>query len=63
VLAHHFGAAGLGLPACDYRMHAGDRAINRSAYKEAIAHFSAALKIAETLPDAADRKRRQLVFY
>jgi tetratricopeptide (TPR) repeat protein len=62
VLAHHFGAAGLGLPACDYRMHAGDRAISRSAYKEAIAHFSAALKIAETLPDAADRKRCQLGF-
>lgn len=62
VLAHHFGAAGLGLPACDYRMHAGNRAISRSAYKEAIAHFSAALKIAETLPDAADRKRRQLDF-
>ena len=62
VLAHHFGAAGLGLLACDYRMHAGDRAISRSAYKEAIAHFSAALKIAETLPDAADRKRRQLDF-
>ena len=62
VLAHHFGAAGLGLPACDYRMHAGDRAISRSAYKEAIAHFSAALKIAETLPDAVDRKRRQLDF-
>jgi class 3 adenylate cyclase/tetratricopeptide (TPR) repeat protein len=62
VLAHHFGAAGLGLPACDYRMHAGDRAISRSAFKEAIAHFSAALKIAETLPDAADRKRRQLDF-
>src|ERR1700730_12527367 len=62
VLAHHFGAAGLGLPACDYRMHAGDRAINRSAFKEAIAHFSAALKIAETLPDAADRKRCQLDF-
>ena len=62
VLAHHFGAAGLGLPACDYRMHAGDRAISRSAYMEAIAHFSAALKIAETLPDAADRKRYQLDF-
>jgi class 3 adenylate cyclase/tetratricopeptide (TPR) repeat protein len=62
VLAHHFGAAGLGLPACDYRMHAGDRAISRSAFKEAIAHFSAALKIAETLPDAVDRKRRQLDF-
>jgi class 3 adenylate cyclase/tetratricopeptide (TPR) repeat protein len=62
LLAHHFGAAGLGLTACDYRMRAGDQAISRSAYKEAIAHFSAGLKIAETLPDAADRKRRQLDF-
>jgi len=62
LLAHHFGAAGLGLPASDYRMHAGDRAIRRSAYKEAIAHFSAGLKIAETLPDAADCKRRLLDF-
>ena len=62
LLAHHFGAAGLGLPACDYRMHAGHRAISRSAYKEAIAHFSAGLKIAETLPDTADRKRRHLDF-
>jgi len=37
LLAHHFGAAGLGLTACEYRMLAGDQAIRRSAYKEAIA--------------------------
>ena len=35
--------------ACDYRMRAGDRALSRSAYKEAIAHFSAGLKSAEAL--------------
>jgi class 3 adenylate cyclase/tetratricopeptide (TPR) repeat protein len=62
LLAHHFGAAGLGLLACDYRMHAGDRAIRRSAYTEAIAHFSAGLNIAETLLDAADHKCRHLDF-
>ena len=62
LLAHHFGAAGLGLTACDYRMRAGDQAIRRSAYNEAIAHFSAGLKIAETLPDAADGKRLHLNF-
>ncbi len=62
LLAHHFGAAGLDLIACDYRMRAGDQAIRRSAYKEAIAHFSAGLKIAETLPDATDRKRNHLDF-
>ena len=51
LLAHHFGEAGLAGPACDYRMRAGDRAVSRSAYQEAIAHFSAGLKLAEALPD------------
>ena len=62
LLAHHFGEAGLAGPACDYRMRAGDRAVSRSAYKEAIAHFSVGLKLAETLPQSADRVRRQLDF-
>jgi predicted ATPase/class 3 adenylate cyclase len=60
LLAHHYGEAGLAGPACDYRLRAGDRAVNRSAYKEAIAHFSAGLKAAETLPDSVERMRRQL---
>ena len=62
LLAYHFGEAGLIGPACDYRMRAGDRALNRSAYPEAIAHFSAGLKAAEKLPEAAERMRRQLDF-
>jgi predicted ATPase len=62
VLAYHFGEAGLADPACAYRMCAGDRAVSRSAYKEAIAHFSIGLKSAEALPQSADRMRRQLVF-
>jgi class 3 adenylate cyclase/tetratricopeptide (TPR) repeat protein len=62
LLAHHFGEAGLATAACDYRMRAGDRALNRSAYKEAVAHFSAGLKLADTLPQPTDRMRRQLDF-
>jgi len=62
LLAHHFAEAGLSGPACDYRMRAGDRAVSRSAYQEAIAHFSAGLKLADTLTDPADRTRRQLDF-
>ena len=62
VLAYHFAEAGLPAPACDYRMRAGDRAVGRSAYQEAVAHFSAGLKSAEALPDAVDRARRQLGF-
>jgi len=60
LLAYHFGEAGLAARACDYRMRAGDRALSRSAYKEAIAHFSAGLKSAESLPPSEERMRRQL---
>jgi class 3 adenylate cyclase len=59
-LAYHFGEAGLAEKACEYRTKAGDRALDRSAYNEAIANFSAALKAAETLPASPERMRRQL---
>jgi class 3 adenylate cyclase/tetratricopeptide (TPR) repeat protein len=62
LLAHHFGEAGLAAQACNYRMRAGDRALSRSGYQEAIAHFTAGVKTAEALPDMADRMRRQLDF-
>jgi len=58
LLAHHFGEAGLVGPACDYRMRAGDRAVSRSAYKEAIAHFSVGAKSAEALLEPAERMHR-----
>ncbi|SIN89725.1 SAM domain (Sterile alpha motif) [Bradyrhizobium erythrophlei] len=61
LLAHHFGEAGLLVPACDYRMRAGDQAVSRSAYPEAIAHFSTGLRLAEALP-TQDGMRRQLDF-
>ena len=61
LLAYHFGEAGLAAPACDYRMRAGDQAVSRSAYPEAVAHFSAGLQLAGTLPQQ-DRLRRQLDF-
>ena len=61
LLAYHFGEAGLPDSACDYRMRAGDQAVSRSAYPEAIAHFSAGLKLAEALP-AQGGMRRQLDF-
>ena len=62
VLAYHFGEAGLADPACEYRMRAGDRAVSRSAYQEAIAHFSAGLKSAEGSLEPARRTRRKLDF-
>ena len=62
VLAYHFAEAGSLAPACDYRMRAGDRAVSRSAYQEAAAHFSAGLRLADALPDPAEKMRRQLDF-
>ena len=62
LLAHHFGEAGLAEPTCNYRTLAGDQAVSRSAYTEAIAHFSAGLKSADALKEPDDRVRRQLDF-
>jgi predicted ATPase len=55
-LAHHFAAAGLAEAAAYYHERAGDRAASRSAYSEAIAHFSAALNETRKLPDSAQRE-------
>jgi class 3 adenylate cyclase/tetratricopeptide (TPR) repeat protein len=60
LLAHHFAEAGLSEKACDYRMRAGDRALSRSAYNEAIANFSAGLKAVEALLPSPEGMRRQL---
>jgi class 3 adenylate cyclase/tetratricopeptide (TPR) repeat protein len=62
LLAYHFGEAELLGPGCDYRMRAGDQAVSRSAYVEAISHFTAGLKLAETLPPQ-NGLRRQLEFW
>jgi class 3 adenylate cyclase/tetratricopeptide (TPR) repeat protein len=62
LLAYHFGEAGLHAHASKYRMRAGDQAVSRSAYVEAIAHFTAGLKLAEiVLPP--DGLRLQLNFW
>jgi tetratricopeptide (TPR) repeat protein len=62
LLAHHFGQAGIYPLACNYRMQAGDQAVSRSAYVEAIAHFTAGLALAGALPPQ-NAMRRQLDFW
>jgi class 3 adenylate cyclase/tetratricopeptide (TPR) repeat protein len=62
LLAYHFGEAGLQALACKYRLRAGDQALSRSAYVEAIAHFTAGLKLAEIVPPP-DGLRLQLNFW
>ena len=60
ILAHHFSRADLPGPACLYSEHAGDRAVARSAYAEAVAHFNAALGEVARIPPGPDRDQREL---
>jgi tetratricopeptide (TPR) repeat protein len=62
LLAYHFGEAGIISLACDYRRQAGDQAVSRSAYAEAIAHFTAGLELAKSVPPR-DGLLRQLDFW
>jgi len=63
LLAHHFHQAHQFELALAYRERAGDRAVARSSFAEAIAHFNAALSEAAQLGQGAetpDRLRREL---
>jgi class 3 adenylate cyclase len=51
VLAYHFTEAGLSRVALDWWRKAGQQALKRSAYSEAIAHLSKAVVIADELPE------------
>ena len=52
VLAYHFTEAGLGEVALGWWRKAGQQALKRSAYSEAVAHLGKAVAIADGLPDA-----------
>jgi class 3 adenylate cyclase/tetratricopeptide (TPR) repeat protein len=60
ILAHHFSRADLPGPACLYSERAGDRAVARSGYAEAVAHFDAALAEVARMPPGPDRDQREL---
>jgi class 3 adenylate cyclase/tetratricopeptide (TPR) repeat protein len=51
VVAHHFTRAGLSEAAIDWWGKAGNRALDRSAYNEAIAHLEKAISLAGELAD------------
>src|SRR5215472_17426603 len=51
VVAHHFTQAGLSEVAVEWWVKAGDRALDRSANNEAIAHLEKAIRLAEGLAD------------
>jgi tetratricopeptide (TPR) repeat protein len=60
IVAQHFARAELSDRAALYFERAGDRAITRCAYAEAVAHFTASLAQFERLPQSPERSRREL---
>ena len=60
VLAYHCVQAGLLEPAIEYSRRAGERAAERSANLEAIAHLRRGLELATNLPEGPDRAKREL---
>jgi DNA-binding NtrC family response regulator/predicted ATPase/class 3 adenylate cyclase len=59
-LAHHYTAAGLPAQAVPCWQRAGQRAIERSAYVEAISHLSRGLEVLRTLPETPERPLQEL---
>jgi class 3 adenylate cyclase/predicted ATPase len=60
LLAHHYTEAGCSAHAIPYWQRAGQRAIERSANVEAIAHLRKGLDILKTLPDTLERAQQEL---
>jgi predicted ATPase/class 3 adenylate cyclase len=60
-LAHHYSRSGNTTMALDYLHRAGQQAVERSAYAEAISHLTTALDILTTLPESRERNQQELV--
>jgi TOMM system kinase/cyclase fusion protein len=60
LLAHHYTEAGLLTQAIPYWQQGGQRAIERSAHVEAIAHLTKGLEVLNTLPDTRERLEQEL---
>ena len=60
LLAHHYTEAGVLAQAVPYWQRAGQRALERSANLEAIAHLTTGLELLATLPDTPERAQQEL---
>jgi TOMM system kinase/cyclase fusion protein len=60
LLAHHFTEAGRSEQAVDYWSKAGQRAVERSANVEGIAHLSTGLELLQALPETPERLQQEL---
>ena len=62
LLAHHAMEAGMSEKAMNYWQQAGEQAVKRLAYVEAMAHFRQGLDLLMALPDIANRLDDELAF-
>ena len=60
-LAHHYSRSGNTVKAVDYLHRAGQQAVERSAYAEAVSHLTTALDLLTTLPESRERSQQELV--
>jgi predicted ATPase len=60
LLAYHYTEAGLVAQAIPYWQQAGQRASQRSAFVEAVAHLTKGLELLKALPDSPERAQREL---
>src|SRR5947208_473678 len=60
LLAHHYTEAGLTEKAIHYWHHAGQRAVERSAHVEAIAHLRQGLELLKTLPETSEHLQHEV---
>jgi len=61
LVAHHYTEAGLIAQAIPYWQRAGKRAIQRSAYVEAMAHLTKGLEVLKVLPDTPEHTQQELL--
>jgi predicted ATPase len=59
-LAYHYSRSGNTQKAVDYLQLAGQQAVQRSAYTEAVSHLTLAVELLKTLPDTLERARQEL---
>jgi class 3 adenylate cyclase/predicted ATPase len=60
LLAQHYNGAGLTNEALGYWLKAGQRALARSAYREALAHINTAMAMLKDLPEGTERDQHEL---
>jgi predicted ATPase len=60
VVAYHFVQAGFDEPALEWWGKAGDQALHRSAYVEAIGHIGKAIRLVEGLPETPALRQEQI---